>query len=37
VRIAVTAGAIALERYQSYVKLHGELTEVERLRETHGR
>ena len=34
---AVSTGAIALERYQSYVKLHGELTETERLRETHGR
>jgi ribosome biogenesis GTPase len=37
VSAAVSAGAIAPERYQSYVKLHSELTETERLRETHGR
>jgi ribosome biogenesis GTPase len=34
---AVYSGTIAPERYQSYVKLHAELTETERLRETHGR
>jgi ribosome biogenesis GTPase len=37
VRTAVAAKAITLERYDSYVKLLGELIETERLRETHGR